>query len=220
MRDKWNPAKRRDNIWASNPDFQGCPFETEPECVIWKSKPTVPETLSNQRPLISPEHIDDIIAVARAGKTITADMKNAKPLIDRYRSLMASARACCTSGLIYNLKAAGAPKGLVYKFMVDDANFYQFGERCLMITDDELDGGFADTETAEVVADIRNACLCQRKEYFESLLAPFIQVAEASPEFAENSMNWQYVDGLKRKVRVSINRDVNIVLRQLDNCPD
>ena len=220
MREKWYPAKQHNNMWVSDPDFQGCPFETEAECMIWKSKPTIPETLSNQKPMISPAYIDDIIAVARAGKQITADMKNARPLVDRYRSLLAAARACCTSGLIYNLRAAGASKGLVYKFMVDDANFYQFGERCLMITDDELDNSFANTETAEVVADIRNTCLCQKKEYFESLLAPFVQVAEASPEFAENGMNWQYVDGLKRKISVSINRDVNIVLRQLDNCPD
>ncbi|MDR2268930.1 MAG: hypothetical protein LBD94_01980 [Rickettsiales bacterium] len=217
--EKYKPSENK-NIWAHDAEFQGCPFETLNECRIWKAKPAVLETASNQKPMIAPSHIDDIIALSRAGKPITSDMLGVRPLIDRYRALLATSRACCSSGLIYNLKSAGASRGLIYKFMVDDANFYQFAERCLMITDDELDESYANTKTAEVVADIRNECLCRRKEYFDTLLAPFVKIAQASPEFADNAIRWQYFDGLKRRVTVSINSDVDIVLRQLDNCPD
>ncbi|MDR1071254.1 MAG: hypothetical protein LBL21_01265 [Rickettsiales bacterium] len=217
--DKWSAGKDKD-MWGSSDEFRGCPLETEAECIIWKTKPTVPETLSNRTPAISSAALDGLIVLSRAGNAITSDMRDAVLLVNRYRALMASSRACCTSGLVYNLREAGASKGLIYKFMVDDANFYQFGERCLTITDDELDENYADTSTAEVVADIRNTCLCKKKEYFETLLAPFTTLAEASPAFASSTFGWQYTDGLKRKVAVSINRDVNVVLKQLENCPD
>jgi hypothetical protein len=218
--EKWNATAPKKDMWDDDDEFRGCPLETVEECRIWKIKPTVPETLSNRTPEISNASLDGLIVLARAGNAITSDLRDAAPLVNRYRALLASSRACCTSGLVYNLREAGASKGLIYKFMVDDANFYQFGERCLTITDDELDENYANTSTAEVVADIRNTCLCRKKEYFETLLAPFIRLADASPAFANSTFGWQYTDGLKRKITVSINRDVNAVLKQLDNCPD
>jgi hypothetical protein len=218
-RENWKPTPVK-NIWADNLEFQDCPFETIAECQIWKTKPTISETVSNRTPNISTLKVESIIALARAGNKITSDIEDAKGLVNRYRALMAASRACCTSGIVYHLQNAGASNGLVYKFLVDDANFYQFGERCLMITDNELDTSYSNTKTAEVVADVRNSCLCRRREYFESLLNPFLQVASASPEFASSSFDWQYTDGLKRKVTVSINKDVNAVLNQLENCPD
>ena len=218
--EKYRPEELGRNVWADDLEFQDCPFETLRECRIWQRKPAVPETVSNRTPSIAAIRVNELITLARAGNPLSTNMPAAAPLVNRYRALMSASRACCTSGLIWHLERAGAPKGLVYKFLVDDANFYQFGERCLMITDDELDRYYPDTSTAEIVADVRNGCLCRRKEYFETLLAPFSQVAEASPGFADNPFNWKYMDGLKRTVTVSINRDVNVVLKQLDNCPD
>ena len=216
---KYKPAELDKSAWADDLEFQDCPFETLRECRIWQRKPAVPETLANRTPSISPIRINELITLARAGNPIRTNMPAAAPLVARYKALMAASRACCTSGLIYNLQNAGASRGLIYKFMVDDANFYQFGERCLMITDDELDRYYPNTSTAEVVADVRNGCLCRQKEYFETLLAPFTQMAEASPGFASNPFTWRYIDGLKRTVTVSINRDVDAVQKQLDNCP-
>ena len=218
--ERYKPEELDKSVWADNLEFQDCPFDTLRECRIWQRKPAVPATVANRTPAISAIKINELITLARAGNPIRADMPAAAPLVARYRALMSASRACCTSGLIYNLEKAGASKGLVYKFMVDDANFYQFGERCLMITDGELDQYYANTATAEVVADVRNGCLCRKKEYFETLLAPFTQMAEASPGFAENPFTWKYIDGLKRTVTVSINRDVDAVMRQLDNCPN
>ena len=219
-RDEWNPKNVRGNVWSNNLEFQNCPFDTERECLIWKNKPTVPETIGNRMPMIPAVFGESLIALSRAGKEITADMDDARPLLNRYKALLAASNACCTSGIIHNLQELGASPGLIYKFLVDDANFYQFGERCLMITDDELRTNYANTSTAYVVADVRNTCLCQRKEYFESLLAPFVYIANASDNFANSAFEWQYTDGLKRRVFVSINYDVNVVLNQLSNCPD
>ncbi|MDR1826116.1 MAG: hypothetical protein LBQ49_00305 [Rickettsiales bacterium] len=217
---RYRPGGPGRKVWAHDAELQDCPFDVLSECRIWQRKPVVSETVSNRTPSIAASRVDELITLARAGNTLTTDMPAAAPLVGRYKALSAASRACCTSGIVYNLEKSGASRGLVYKFLVDDANFYQFGERCLMITDDELDKYYANTSTAEVVADVRNGCLCRRREYFETLLAPFSQMAEASPGFAENPFNWKYTDGLRRTVTVSINRDVNVVLKQLENCPD
>jgi hypothetical protein len=211
------PVSRLDE-WDRT-DFAGCPFDKLSECRIWKQKPMVSETVSIKQPQISEAHIATLATLLRAGNRITSDMPDARPLVNRYRALLMASKACCTSGLVYNLQMAGADKGVVYKFLVDDANFYQFGERCTMITDKELDTYYGGTATAMVVADVRNTCLCRNRVYFESLLEPFVQLANASPDFAKSAFGYSYKDGLNRHVTVSINHDVNTVLNQLRNCP-
>ena len=111
---------------------------------------------------------------------------------------MKSAQACCTDGMAYALKKAGATDGLVYKFLADDANFYGFGARCLMTTDEELDTKYPNTSTAAVVADVRNGCLCRGRQWFEAMLAPFKDVYKALPEFANEKFYYTYTDGLQR----------------------
>lgn len=111
----------------------------------------------------------EFIAAASCDKNITANNPVAAPLLERYKMLMSSANACCTDGMVYSLKQAGATDGLVYKFMADDANFYGFGARCLMMTDDELDTKYPNTATAAVAptcvmvvcaADVNGLQLC------------------------------------------------------------
>jgi hypothetical protein len=102
---------------------------------------------------------------------------------------------------------------------VDDANFYQFGDRCLMMSDNDFDKTFANAATSEVVADVRNTCLCKSRDWFASLLAPFGQIFDAAPEFKNMPFNYTYTDGLQRQVTVSINKDVQKVMNQLSACP-
>ena len=115
----------------------GCPFETETECEIWRRKPIVRETVSPRSPRIRADKMNEFISAARCDESITANNPLAAPLLERYKMLMSSANACCTDGMAYALKQAGATDGLVYKFLSDDANFYGFGARCLMMTDNE-----------------------------------------------------------------------------------
>jgi hypothetical protein len=103
--------------------------------------------------------------------------------------------------------------------MADDANFYGLGARCLMMTDYELDTKYPNTATAAVAADVRNGCLCRNRQWFESMLAPFSQAYNAIPEFKDALFNYTYTDGLKREITVSINNDVQNVLKQLQQCP-
>ena len=197
----------------------GCPFESETECEIWRRKPIVRETVSPRSPIIRADKMDSFISAVSCNGEITANDNVAAPLLDRYKMLMRSANACCTDGLVYSLKRAGASDGLIYKFMSDDANFYGLGARCLMMTDAELDAKYPNTATAAVAADVRNGCLCRGRQWFAAMLAPFQQVYNAVPEFANQKFNYTYTDGLQRRVTVSVNNDVQNVLKQLELCP-
>ena len=199
--------------------YDGCPFDTETECEIWRRKPIVRETVSPRSPTIRAEKLDAFISAAGCNANITANDPVAAPLLDRYKMLMRSANACCTDGLVYSLKRAGASDGLIYKFMSDDANFYGFGARCLMMTDAELDTKYPNTATAAVAADVRNGCLCRGRQWFAAMLAPFQQAYAAAPEFANQKFYYTYTDGLQRETTVSVNNDVQNVLKQLELCP-
>ena len=197
----------------------GCPFETETECEIWRRKPIVRETVSPRSPKLRNASVNEFIHAADCNMHITANETVSAPLLDRYKMLMRSAQACCTDGMAYALRQAGASDGLVYKFLADDANFYGFGSRCLMMTDYDLDSRYPNTATAVVAADVRNGCLCRGRQWFQAMLAPFQQVYSALPEFKDAQFNYTYKDGLQREITVSVNNDVQNVLKQLAQCP-
>ena len=197
----------------------GCPFETETECNIWRRKPIIRETVSPRSPKIRADKMYELLSSANCNGELDANSAAAAPLVERYKMLMNSARACCIEGMKYSLKNAGASDGLIYKFMSDDANFYNIGERCLMMTDTELDEKYPESATAAVVADVRNGCLCRGRQWFTAMLAPFVDAWNASPEFAQSPFYWTYRDGLNREITVSINDDVQNVLDQIAVCP-
>lgn len=197
----------------------GCPFETESDCAIWRRKPMVRETVSPRSPKIRNDKMGAFIAAANANNRISANTPVAAPLLARYKMLMQSAQACCADGMVHQLKRAGASDGLVYKFMADDANFYGLGARCLMMSDADFDQKFPNTATAAVAADVRNGCLCRGRQWFHAMLAPFEEAYKAVPTFADEKFNYTYIDGLQREVTVSVNNDVKNVLNQLALCP-
>lgn len=197
----------------------GCPFETDAECDIWRKKPIVRETVSPRSPKIRDGLVNEFIDAAMYNPDIRANDPAAAALLGRYKLLMQSANACCTDGMVYSLKRAGASDGLVYKFMSDDANFYGFGARCLMMTDGELDEKYPNTSIASVAADVRNGCLCRGRQWFGAMLAPFKDIYDQYPEFANQRFYYNYTDGLGRNVTVSVNDDVKNVLAQLERCP-
>lgn len=191
------PKNPNENLWTcgKKPSYSGCPFFSTRECDIWKRKPAIIETIG-----LPARHIEK-----------TVDYKTA--LVKRYQALMQTARSCCVSGMEYKLKNYGASKRLIYKFMIDDANFYNFGDRCLMMSDEKLEKKYPQSATARMVSDVRDTCLCQRRDYFDALLAPF-------DDFPDEEYEYSYQDGLKREINVSISDDVKFIKEQLKSCPD
>lgn len=196
----------------------GCPFDTPAECDIWRRKPVVRESVSPRSSQIRNESMNDFIATIQTNGMVDANNPVAAPFVNRYKMLMRSAQACCTEGMIYKLKNAGASSGLVYKFLSDDANFYNIGSRCLMTGDNELNDRYPNSATADVIADVRNSCLCSGKSWFTAMLAPFKQAYSESVAFEQSPFMWTYVDGLNREITVSINQDVKTVFDILDSC--
>ena len=196
-----------------------CPFDTETECNIWRRKPIIRETVSPRSPRIRDINMAEILFTFNRDGNLDANSVAAAPLLERYKMLMRSASACCTEGMKYSLKQAGASQGLIYKFLADDANFYNIGGRCLMMSDQELDEKYPSTATATTIADVRNGCLCRGRQWFTAMLAPFVDLWNASPEFERSRFYWTYIDGLQREVTVSINDDVKNVLEQISTCP-
>ncbi len=197
----------------------GCPFDTDAECDIWRRKPIMREAVAPRSNKIQDVRMAEFVDAARCDANIDASNPAAAPLLARYKMLLNSARACCTDGMAYSLRRAGASDGLVYKFMADDANFYGFGTRCLMMTDQELDTKYPNTSTAAVAADVRNGCLCRGRQWFNAMLAPFNDAYAAVPEFKDAKFNYTYTDGLGREITVSVNNDVQNVMYQLAQCP-
>lgn len=234
------PQKPQDNLWTNSAvapratytaqdmtetvqtvfgHSDGCPFDTDAECDIWRRKPIMREVVAPRSNKIQDVRMAEFVDAARCDANIDASNPAAAPLLARYKMLLNSARACCTDGMAYSLRRAGASDGLVYKFMADDANFYGFGTRCLMMTDNELDTKYPNTSTAAVAADVRNGCLCRGRQWFNAMLAPFNDAYAAVPEFKDAKFNYTYTDGLGREITVSINNDVQNVLHQLTQCP-
>ena len=200
-------------------ETDGCPFETMAECKIWRRKPIMREIVAPRSPRIRYEKMDNILAEIDYNGELDANSPTAIPLMNRYHLLMKSARACCTEGITYSLRNAGASDGLVYKFLVDDANFYNVGDRCLMMTDSEIGSGTYMDATSDMISDVRRGCLCRSRNWYTSLLQPFIDAWRISPTFAESPFYWTYTDGVGRAVTVSINNDVQNVLDTLATCP-
>lgn len=192
--------------------YSNCPFHTNLECKIWRSKPHVRETAALPSRSIGKQNEEALRAGMGEGGSIDADAEYARPLLDRYKALMMSAQACCGEGMVHRLRVAGASQGLIYKFLVDDANFYGFGDRCLMMPDEELERRYRRTATASAVSNVRDVCLCRRREWFDALLAPFDKFSDA--EFV-----YSYKDGLNRDTTVSVTDDVVLVKRVLSQCP-
>ncbi len=234
------PQRPQDNLWTNNTvapratytaqdmtetvqtvfgRSDGCPFDTDAECDIWRRKPIMREAVAPRSRKIQDVRMAEFVDAARCDANIDASNPAAAPLLARYKMLLNSARACCTDGMAYSLRRAGASDGLVYKFMADDANFYGFGTRCLMMTDNELDTKYPNTSTAAVAADVRNGCLCRGRQWFNAMLAPFNDAYAAVPEFKDAKFNYTYTDGLGREITVSVNNDVQNVMYQLAQCP-
>lgn len=219
------PYSDENNSWNESSqisiDFgtDGCPFETMAECKIWRRKPIMRETVAPRSPKIKYEKMDDMLGEIECTGGLDANSPTAAPLLNRYKLLMKSARACCSEGITYSLRKAGASDGLIYKFLSDDANFYNVGDRCLMMTDSDIESETYQDATSAMISDVRNGCLCRSRQWFKSLLAPFVDAWRQSPEFAESPFYWTYTDGVGRTVTVSINDDVQNVLDTIATCP-
>lgn len=196
-----------------------CPFDTIEECAVWYKKPMYKVSVAPRAPHINPFSADDIIQVAFANPGIDANDSIMAPLTQRYNMLMNAADACCTSGIIYKMRQNGANDKEIYEFLKDDANYFGITKRCLTMSNSDIAPKYSYGVDGQMVADVRNACLCKNRQWFDSLLQPFNDIYERVPEFKDSEFAYTYIDGLNRELSVSVNSDVQNTMEILGSCP-
>lgn len=196
-----------------------CPFDTELECEIWQKKPMMNESVNPHSPRLDNIVMANIIDAIGCDSEISANDDTMMPLARRYKLLQQSANICCKNGFLHKIQKNGASDDMSYKFLVDDANFYGFGARCLMMDDNEIGNIFSHRQDIVFASDTRNECLCQNRDWYRALLRPFETLYNLSPEFAASAFYYTYTDGLGREIKISVNEDVQNVLSQLNACP-
>lgn len=213
------PAKDTSSETSCDYDYN-CPFDTAAECDIWYTKPVYAASLEPRAPHINPVLVDDILYAIYSNYEITANDCAMSPLLERYKILMNASKSCCTSGIIYKMHADKLSDKDVYNFLKDDVNHFATTNRCMVMPNDDISHSYSYGVTGEMVADVRNSCLCKNREWFENLLQPFVDIYERAPQFESAPFVYTYTDGLQREITVSVNEDVQTALGLLSACPD
>lgn len=196
-----------------------CPFSTMAECEIWYKKPVYKTASFPRAPHVNSVREDDILYAIYSNYDVDASDIAMTPLLERYKILMNASRACCSEGIIYKMRQNGAKDADVYQFLKDDANHFAVASRCMMMNDDEIEHSYSNGVTGQMVADVRNACLCKNRQWFESLLEPFFDIYERAPLFAEKPFVYNYTDSMQRDITVYINDEVQTTYGLLGACP-
>lgn len=197
-----------------------CPFDTSTECAVWYRKPIHNQSVSPRSPHLNSVKIDGILQAITFNGGISTTDSFAEPLLERYRNLMRASKTCCTEGLIYKLRQDNAEDEDVYGFLIDDANSFGVGARCIVMTDAQIAPEYSYGVTGGMVSDVRNSCICKNRQWFDTLLQPFYDLYKKSPGFEYTPFEYTYLDSLKRKMTVSVNQDVQNVMNMLKSCPD
>lgn len=196
-----------------------CPFDTESECEIWRKKPVQKTAVTLREPHINSVRVNDMLDAIECNINISANESVMSPLVERYKMLMRASNACCSEGIIHKMHENGANENAVYKFLKDDANYFAITQRCLVMDDSQISHNYSERVNGKMVADVRNACLCKNRQWFDSLLQPFNDIYQQIPEFANMPFTYEYTDGMQRNITVSINNDIQNAIGMLAVCP-
>ena len=196
-----------------------CPFEIEEECAIWYRKPVHKTALMPRAPHLASIRIDAILYAIYSNYDIYANDEAMAPLLERYKILMRASNACCSEGIMYKRRLNGADDAAVYQFLKDDANYFAIGQRCMVMNNDEFQSSYSNGVTGQMAIEVRNACLCKNRQWFETLLQPFRDVYQRAPMFEDRPFIYTYKDDMQRDITVYINDEVHNTMGLLSACP-
>ena len=203
---------------SCNYDYN-CPFETEIECAIWYKKPIHMTTLTPRAPHMNIIREDDILYAIYSDYSIDANDPTMSPLLERYKILMRASRACCSEGIMHKMRENGANEKDIYEFLKDDANYFAIATRCMVMNDEEFESSYSHGVTGKMVVDVRNACLCKNRQWFDTLLQPFRDIYQRAPMFENEPFVYTYRDDMQRDITVYINDEVHTTMGLLNACP-
>ncbi len=196
-----------------------CPFDTVDECEIWYKKPEHKTYSGPRAPHFANVRVDEILYAIYANYNVDASDVSMSPLVERYQILTRASDACCGAGIIHKMRENGASDKDVYAFLKDDANYFAVIKRCMMMSNDDISSNYSHGVNGQMVADVRNACLCKNREWFVKLLQPFNDIYARMPVFREKPFAYSYRDDMQRDITVFINEDVQTTSALLNGCP-
>ena len=196
-----------------------CPFDTEIECAIWYKKPIHMTTLTPRAPHMNAVREDDILYAIFSNYSIDANDPAMSSLLERYKILMRASRACCSEGIMYKMRENGADEKDIYEFLKNDANYFAVASRCMVMNDEDIEHSYSNGVTGKMVVDVRNACLCKNRQWFETLLQPFWDIYQRAPMFENEPFVYTYSDDMQRDITVYINDEVHTTMGLLNACP-
>jgi len=197
-----------------------CPFDTVEECEVWYKKPVHKVSLEPRSEHLNPALMDNMLYAIYANCDVSANDDAMAPLLGRYKMLMNASQKCCTTGIVYKMQQAEISEYDIYEFLKDNANRFAIGERCMVLSNEEIAHNYSFGVTGQMVADVRNTCLCKNRKWFESLLQPFVDIYNRAPVFEDKPFPYTYTDGLQREITVFVNPEVQTTLGLLSACPD
>ncbi|MFQ6777987.1 MAG: hypothetical protein ACLRFI_01655 [Alphaproteobacteria bacterium] len=207
------------NGYGDGINYGLCPFNTAIECSIWHKKPLYSQSVAPRSAHLSQKSMAQIVDAVSYDIDISANNPDMAPLVERYKMLMRASGSCCTVGATYTMRTNDMSDGYIYKFLSDDANFYGFTNRCLVMNNDDIDAiDNGEIDTPDLM-NIRDGCLCRARQWFDAMLTPFVDLYQEVPEFASSDFVYTYTDGVGRQVSVSINQDIQTTLEMLKQCP-
>lgn len=204
---------------ACSSGYNNCPFKTAEECAVWYKKPAFKTSLHPRAPHLNEFRIDEVLYAIYSNYDVTANKKTMSPLLDRYLVLMRASRACCSEGIIHKMRETGADDAAVYQFLKDNANYFAVAQRCMVMNDDEFESSYSNGVTGKMAIEVRNACLCKNRQWFETLLQPFYDVYSRAPMFEERPFPFNYKDDMQRDITVYVNDEVHTTMGLLNACP-
>lgn len=197
-----------------------CPFKTAAECAVWYKKPVHKTNLFPRAPHLNNVSTDEILYAIYSNYDVTANDPAMAALLERYKILMRASKACCTEGIIHKMRLNKTKDSKVYQFLKDDANYFAVTERCMVMNNDEFESSYSNGVTGEMAIDVRNACLCKNRQWFNTLLEPFYDIYNRAPMFKERPFAYTYTDSMQREITVYINDEVHNTMGLLNACPD
>ncbi len=193
--------------------MENCPLDTVRECLVWLRKEPVKETLYLEDNI----KYNDVNYVIEYDENISGQKKELKGLVERYKLLLKLSRVCCVENILNQMDIMNIDKNLIYKFLEDDAMFYNLGSRCIF-TNSNKNIDVEKINMIELAENAKRSCVCKNAKKIQEVIKPFDRVYAENPKFMDKVFVVSITDGLNRTNQYDINYDIKNIKRQLQSC--
>ncbi|MDR0319288.1 MAG: hypothetical protein LBH81_00925 [Rickettsiales bacterium] len=186
-----------------------CPHGTQKECAVWNKKPPVRATTQIRGHGVDQRQMCIIITELKNRRSLPVGSESGRVLIGAHRNLLTAGKKCCTNSLGNALRDMGASQLDVRAVMSDDENVFHFTDRCLVMSDEEIQTISGGGQLAAAMTTAQQTCFSGASGInFKKMLTPFMQLFNTAPELRQLPLDYDYTAPNGNTTRVSITHDV------------